>query len=752
MKLVPVKSDSEDLGLWNDPSWKSGTPATFAVIIGVSSYPHLKGGTDPTDARGTPWIAEASELDQLNVSALTAYRMFSWLAEQYRHDAPLARCWLLLSPTVKEQGLLTLPDGSPAYWGTPTLNNCDAAIRWWFQTMEALPVAAASQSRGLFFFSGHGLESTQERQLLLPSDYLARPAPNINAAISTSNLRYGLGALKVNQQLFFVDACRNDQKELRGMQMIGSSILVEQGTWALSRDLVTPVLYSTGPGQRSWEFRDPAKGISIYGQALLDGLRGTPNIEIKGSNPNRRIELSPLEQYVRNRVLQLMIAAKSKERQVVKLGGQIDTSMTVTYVDHRSPFAGHTPRTIKVSADLEVTTQQYRDSGRDLRFYRRPDGSIGFDVFPIGEIPEAVDDRPAAEPLPSPSSEALAAETPIRNRSATGRPSNEWLENETESHRLFGSENFTELWKKRTAIWLHGSRKWCGPEAIRIVEVAHDEYRDRYRVSLQIVANENVGYWLQMIDEEGTAHSCMLPRDVSIDGKGRNPVYELLIDRSPSKDVRRITRLEAHLGNKSGPLSYAVATWRRYKTEHVAAAVKESESKALRAVIEKKIESPLAAIIASLVLLRANRLDRVPQRWLRNLARWFPQLPDGAILFAELRLREKPATKEEAGRAVREAALYLSMVLDRGIPCTSEAFDYAVSLVGRLKEAKELAAPVRERLKKLDYCLNNVFGFYRTGGLFTAFSGLPAELPPEQLWQGGLPQAKPDSAIEEVPA
>jgi hypothetical protein len=90
--------------------------------------------------------------------------------------------------------------------------------------MRALPSAAASQSRGLFFFSGHGLESTQGCQLLLPSDYLAPPEPNINDAISTSNLLYGLGSLKVTEQLFFVDACRNDHKELRGKNMVGATI------------------------------------------------------------------------------------------------------------------------------------------------------------------------------------------------------------------------------------------------------------------------------------------------------------------------------------------------------------------------------------------------------------------------------------------------------------------------------------------------------------------------------------------------
>jgi hypothetical protein len=50
---------------------------------------------------------------------------------------------------------------------------------------------------------------------------------------------------------------------------------------------------------------------------------------------------------------------------------------------------------------------------------------------------------------------------------------------------------------------------------------------------------------------------------------------------------------------------------------------------------------------------------------------------------AERRLREKQTTKKGAKLALQEAAAHLLTVRDRGIPRTSEAFDYAVSLVER---------------------------------------------------------------------
>jgi hypothetical protein len=582
--------------------------------------------------------------------------------------------------------------------------------------MRDLPAAAAAQSRGLFFFSGHGLESTQGCQLLLPSDYLAPPDPNINDAISTSNLLYGLGSLKVTEQLFFVDACRNDHKELRGKNMVGAKILVEEEAAVLPPDLMTPVLYSTGPGQRSWEHRDPAKGISIYGQALLDGLAGKPDIALKGDKPPYRVELSPLEQFVRARVLELLKNAQSKERQYVRLGGQSDTSMNVTYVER--PV---------VATDL---------------------GGCWFPPLggwfpPSAGVPVWIPPNERSGP-PSVST-MLAAETPIRELSSTRRFSPRWLKDWNESHRMFGSETVTALWQGRTKVWLIGQKKWRGPSVIRIAEVSRDEDRGRYRVRMQITEKDPVGHWLQMTDELGGVHACMLPRDLGRKSMDEpSPVYEVSYDRSEPNDEnkREIVRLDANLDEQSGTLGLVARLWRSYTIAHVAAAVKDSEARELRRVIENKIDSPLGATVAALVLLRANRLDRLPLAWLRNLANWFVELPDGPILYAERRLREKQKNKKGRSIAFKEAADILLLVTDRGIPRTSEAFEYGMGLARRLKDREELGLGVRKKLHELERRLGNAFAVYRTGGLFSSFSGLKADLNADQLWLEGVRQAE----------
>lgn len=163
-------------GLWTNPGWQEGTPGTFAVVIGVSRYPHLDQGPTPAQDLGQPWIREARRLGQLQVSAHTAHRFFSWLSEGYRYpDAPLAKCWLLLAPTDEE--IQQVPDIA-RHAEQPTLSVCTQALVQWYTSMRALPKPAQHRSRALFFFSGHGLQVIHDKQLLLPSDYLGGDLPS----------------------------------------------------------------------------------------------------------------------------------------------------------------------------------------------------------------------------------------------------------------------------------------------------------------------------------------------------------------------------------------------------------------------------------------------------------------------------------------------------------------------------------------------------------------------------------------------
>jgi hypothetical protein len=77
-------------------------------------------------------------------------------------------------------------------------------------------------------------------------------------------------------------------------------------------------------------------------------------------------------------------------------------------------------------------------------------------------------------------------------------------------------------------------------------------------------------------------------------------------------------------------------------------------------LLEDKISDPGPAAIGAYYLLRAGRLDRLHD-WTRNLANWFPWMPDGAVICGWHLLREPTPNLEQALTWFLEAE-------QRGIP------------------------------------------------------------------------------------
>ncbi|MGR9556491.1 hypothetical protein ACU8MG_25465 (plasmid) [Rhizobium leguminosarum] len=84
-----------------------------------------------------------------------------------------------------------------------------------------------------------------------------------------------------------------------------------------------------------------------------------------------------------------------------------------------------------------------------------------------------------------------------------------------------------------------------------------------------------------------------------------------------------------------------------------------------------KGEHPLAATAGGYVLLAAGRHEDSWHGWVDNLANWFPEIPDGAILRAALRLRFPKAQASDA-----EAKASLIEAFDRGIPYYSAGISW----------------------------------------------------------------------------
>ena len=98
---MPLEIVANRLGLWRHPQWSAGMPGVYALVVGVSAYGHLDGGSD------TP-APDSHGLEQLLSSANTAGSMFHWLRQSFkRREMPVVWCYLLLSPTAAERPAIT---------------------------------------------------------------------------------------------------------------------------------------------------------------------------------------------------------------------------------------------------------------------------------------------------------------------------------------------------------------------------------------------------------------------------------------------------------------------------------------------------------------------------------------------------------------------------------------------------------------------------------------------------------------------
>jgi Caspase domain len=647
-------------GLWTNRKWSSGTPGLYAVVIGISTYKHLDGGIAPAPERyGLP---------QLAVSALTAFRIFQWLTKQYYvSGCPLAQCWLLLEPSQPE---LTFEPELEKYVVDAKYTTCEQALGYWHRELMQVNSASANASRSFFFFSGHGLEAHGEDQVLLPSDYLAPPNYNITKALSTRNLQAALASSPVSRQFFYIDACRNDHDDLRKKGLAGTKILTEDEPAMRNKNLVAPVLYATSTGSQAWQQPSPNAGLSLFGTALLDGLRGQPDIRLECGADLCSVRIYSLQPFVENSVVKQLAAANSSYGQPVRLGGS--------------------------SRDEDVT------------FLRASDTSGPPDV-PVRKLTSGT---------PLTGETALTELTKIREASTGHRKevvtnTVAWATHDTVGHEIFARETVTAIWSRGLRLYAFGSKQMADPNDLKLQRVTLDRARTGYRVELTFLRRDSKGFWLELQDLSGRWFGVVLPTD-------KERPLQYLLEMQVSPDGTRILDMPGKLAqNEDRPIEDARALWLRYQTGDLNNALTRYDLNRLEDLVFGKAQSPLAAIIASLVLLRANRLERLREEWLQNLTKWFPQFPDSAVLLAEKRLRE--------GK-VGPACEALLILLERELPFTSEAMGYASAMIERFGGVKEpLTNDQIAGLVKLKDRFKEWLAHFRSGGLFVTLTGQAAD-------------------------
>jgi hypothetical protein len=280
-------------------------PAYHALIIGVSRYTHLVGGTGPRTEEPL-----ATQLDQLSAAATSAVRVAMWIRDHFQHpDAGRGSIRLLVSPSDGETPLPGDVEAPPA-----THDNVRAAITEWRRDVRANPENVA-----ILYIAGHGLQTSNEGGILLLEDFGAPDAPTpLHAAVDVESVRRGIVAdpnrpntATPKLQFYFYDACRINPAATAGYDELKAGIYLDLPRGAAAR--ASWVCFGARP--RDYAYADPQRRVTLYSQAFLDCLESRAPVDADG----RTVSFDELQSTLEEAVSEL--AARYGEVQETTLGG-----------------------------------------------------------------------------------------------------------------------------------------------------------------------------------------------------------------------------------------------------------------------------------------------------------------------------------------------------------------------------------------------------------------------------------------------
>jgi Caspase domain len=238
-----------------------GEPGLHALLLGVSSYRHLRGGAAP--GRG-----DTLGLKELSSAALSAYRLAEWLRRPPgRLVLPLTTLRLLIAPSRSE--LEAEPELAEVASGC-TLDQVREAASDWRDD-----ASANRDGITIFYFAGHGIDRSKGDSVLLLEDFADGVGGVLDKAISARNVFNGMAPTRrrariARSQLYLLDACRDESPRLLELEATEPSAV-----WSPERggrdDRRAPTLYATVPGASAYGRRG---GTTLFAEALLHCLDG----------------------------------------------------------------------------------------------------------------------------------------------------------------------------------------------------------------------------------------------------------------------------------------------------------------------------------------------------------------------------------------------------------------------------------------------------------------------------------------------
>ena len=712
---MTLRANPDQKGVWlADPPITAGA---HALIVGISEYPHLSGGSGPLAARN-------GGLGQLEVCAKSAARLFAWLLEAREvGGAPLASCRLLLAPAAGEKDEVEKLTGG--HYAKPDFRPLRDACEDWGAAVNA-GGATADTNVALLFYSGHGVEISVN-PAIVARDFLDPNAPAAGAgnALALDPTARAIKSYGVNRALFLIDACRDASELVQELDVTGESPL-KPARIVRRRPEGVIILHSTASSLKSYQLAtDPA---TLFSQAVIDALEGPPPDYVPYDTKSSPwlLLFSALEGHVKRRVAELLAERSALAHQAVEADG------------------------LPYNSSLLVARRQEPD------WSEGPPTRLAVDATdPAAALSRAID-KSARQVLASARSLTSDDVAAARNTGPAGVPD---FHNYNVMHQVLGHESITGPWLHSLRLLDAGTGEAVPGDVLQLVGSHVQETDERLSAWLDAAVSPGEGQALWIGAEgrgDGPSFAIVVPREI----ESPIPVRLDLTFQKEGYDWSLVD-MSARLGDPKaftnlGAADYAWWTlWEAQRTEmfgDLGAAARTIERAGdFEEIVMHKRQTPVAAALATAYLLRAEAVDRLHD-WPRNIANWFEWLPDGPILWAETLLRsheqrtsgpsaaDLPSWDEDEcdllaeileSPEYREARDYFGKVADRGAPQLAASLRFAArqaaiwrraldsDLVDEPSERLAAACDIVERAAR--HCLSgSSFGRFAGRGIATA--------------------------------
>ena len=254
-------------------------PGTHVLLIGVGSYPFLKGGTPGQT------FALNMGMDQLSSPPVSVQALARWFTEKRlvvksghkvllevdgfnNSDRPLRSLEVLCSDATPFS--LNDSTGAAIEVERARIPAVTQAVTNWSDR-----AGRNAENLAVFYFCGHGLAFGEAQNSLLLEDFGGNKLKPMGDAIAFDQMRMGLMRhCAARYQCHLIDACRAPPSkaflEMFGDESTGDPI-VTAGVSRQLRDKTAPVYFATGLASAAYGLTDQP---SLFTQGLLLAMRG----------------------------------------------------------------------------------------------------------------------------------------------------------------------------------------------------------------------------------------------------------------------------------------------------------------------------------------------------------------------------------------------------------------------------------------------------------------------------------------------